>query len=63
MEKPEKLKTEIAVLESILREKRQKLKVVEAIEEEKEELWRQHMAKAPPGDKGSNNQEDGNNCD
>lgn len=48
MENPEKLKAEIAVLESILREKRHKLKVAETIESEKEELWRQHVANSPP---------------
>lgn len=47
MENPEILKAEIAVLESILREKRHKLKVAETIESEKEELWRQHVANSP----------------
>ncbi len=63
MDTPEKLKKEIAILESILREKRQKLKVVEAIEEEKEKLWRRYVANALPRDEDSDNQENEINCD
>lgn len=40
------LKTEIQVLEKILKEKREELKVAEAIEKQKDELWKRHVAQA-----------------
>ena len=39
-----KLKSEIAVLEGILREKKEQLRIAEAIEKQKDELWRKHVA-------------------
>ena len=39
-----KLKTEIAVLEGILREKKDQLRITEAIEKQKDDLWRKHVA-------------------
>ena len=46
MEPPDvsKLKTEIAVLEGILREKKEQLRIAEAIEKQKDNLWRKHVA-------------------
>ena len=38
------LKTEIAVLEGILREKKEQLRIAEAIEKQKDDLWRKHVA-------------------
>lgn len=43
-----KLKTEIAVLEGIIREKREQLRIAEAIEKQKDDLWRKHVAGSPP---------------
>lgn len=43
-----KLKTEIAVLEGIIREKREKLRIAEAIEKQKDDLWRKHVAGEEP---------------
>lgn len=40
---PEKLKSQIALLEELLREKREALKVAEAIEKQKDDLWRRHI--------------------
>ena len=37
------LKTEIQVLEKLLKEKREELKVAEAIEKQKDELWKRHL--------------------
>ena len=37
------LKTEIQVLEKLLKEKREELKVAEAIEKQKNELWKRHL--------------------
>ena len=47
MEPPDvsKLKNEIAVLEGILREKKEQLRIAEAIEKKKDDLWRKHVAK------------------
>lgn len=39
-----KLKTEIAVLEGIIREKKEELRIAEAIEKQKDDLWRKHVA-------------------
>lgn len=39
-----RLKTEIAVLEGILREKKEQLRIAEAIEKQKDDLWRKHVA-------------------
>ncbi len=44
MDPPSKLKTEIAVLEGIIREKREQLRIAEAIEKQKDDLWRKHVA-------------------
>lgn len=41
------LKTEIQVLEKLLKEKREELKVAEAIEKQKDELWKRHVAALP----------------
>ena len=38
------LKTEIAVLEGIIREKKEQLRISEAIEKQKDDLWRKHVA-------------------
>lgn len=46
-----KLKTEIAVLEGILREKKEQLRITEAIEKQKDDLWRKHVAGLPPESK------------
>lgn len=43
-----KLKTEIAVLEGILREKKEQLRIAEAIEKQKDDLWRKHVAGGSP---------------
>lgn len=48
METPSKLKTEIAVLEGIIREKKEQLRIVEAIEKQKDDLWRKHVVGSPP---------------
>ena len=40
------LKTEIQVLEKLLKEKREELKVAEAIEKQKDELRKRHVAQA-----------------
>jgi hypothetical protein len=42
------LKNEIAVLESLLREKKEQLKVLEEIERQKDELWKKHVAENLP---------------
>ena len=39
-----KLKTEIAVLEGIIREKKEQLRIAEAIEKQKDDLWLKHVA-------------------
>lgn len=39
-----KLKTEIAVLEGIIREKKEQLRIAETIEKQKDDLWRKHVA-------------------
>lgn len=44
MEPASKLKSEIAVLEGILREKKEQLRIAEAIEKQKDDLWRKHVA-------------------
>lgn len=46
MEPPDvaKLKTEIGVLEGILWEKKEQLRIAEAIEKQKDDLWRKHVA-------------------
>lgn len=53
MEPPDisKLKTEIAVLEGILREKKERLRIAEAIEKQKDNLWRKHVAGPAAEDK------------
>lgn len=38
-----KLKTEIAVLEGIIREKKEQLRIAEAIEKQKDDLWRKYV--------------------
>ncbi len=43
-----KLKTEIAVLEGILREKKEQLRIAEAIEKQKDDLWRKHVVGGSP---------------
>jgi hypothetical protein len=50
MEPPDvsKLKTEIAVLEGIIREKKDQLRIAEAIEKQKDDLWRKHVAGSAP---------------
>ena len=40
------LKTERQVLEKLLKEKREELKVAEAIEKQKNELWKRHLFQA-----------------
>ena len=37
------LKTEIAVLEGIIWEKKEQLRIAEAIEKQKDDLWRKHV--------------------
>lgn len=44
---PEKLKGQIVLLEELLREKREALKVAEAIEKQKDDLWRRHVVNLP----------------
>ena len=46
MEPPDvsRLRTEIAVLEGIIREKKEQLRIAEAIEKQKDDLWRKHVA-------------------
>ena len=44
---PEKLKSQIALLEELLREKREALKVAEAIEKQQDDLWRRHIVNLP----------------
>ena len=44
MEPASRLKTEIAVLEGILREKKEQLRIAETIEKQKDDLWRKHVA-------------------
>ena len=39
-----KLKTEIAVLEGIIREKKEQLRIAETIEKQKDDLGRKHVA-------------------
>ena len=39
-----KLKNEIAVLEGIIREKKEQLRIAEAIEKQKDDLCRKHVA-------------------
>lgn len=53
MEPPDvsKLKSEIAVLEGILREKKEQFRIAEAIEKQKNDLWRKHMAGPAAEDK------------
>ena len=47
-----KLKTDIAVLEGIIREKKEQLRIAEAIEKQKDDLWRKHVAGiSPPEDR------------
>lgn len=43
-----KLKTEIVILEGIVREKEEQLRIAEAIEKQKDDLWRKHVAGASP---------------
>ncbi len=40
------LKKEIQVLEKLLKEKREELKVAEVIEKQKDELWKKHLFQA-----------------
>lgn len=42
------LKTEIAVLEGIIWEKKEQLRIAEAIEKQKYDLWRKHVVVSPP---------------
>lgn len=48
-----KLKTEIAVLEGIIREKKDQLRIAEAIEKQKDDLWRKHVAGSSPPESGT----------
>lgn len=48
------LKTEIQVLEKLLKEKREELRVAEAIEKQKDELWKRHVAALPTSNDKSN---------
>ena len=41
------LKNEITILESLLPEKKEQLKVLEEIERHKDELWKKHVAENP----------------
>ena len=43
-----KIKTEIAVLEGIIREKKEQLRIAEAIEKQKDDLWRKHVVESLP---------------
>ena len=38
------LREQIAVLEGIIREKKERLRIAEAIEKQKDDLWRKHVA-------------------
>lgn len=44
VENVSKLREQIAVLEGIIREKKEQLRIAEAIEKQKEDLWRKHVA-------------------
>ena len=48
VENVSKLREQIAVLEGIIREKREELRIAEAIEKQKDDLWRKHVAGSPP---------------
>lgn len=48
VEKVRQLREQIAVLEGIIREKKEELRIAEAIEKQKDDLWRKHVAGAPP---------------
>lgn len=44
VENVSQLREQIAVLEGIIREKKEELRVAEAIEKQKDDLWRKHVA-------------------
>ena len=44
VENVSQLREQIAVLEGIIREKREQLRIAEAIEKQKDDLWRKHVA-------------------
>lgn len=45
VENVSQLREQIAVLEGIIREKKEQLRIAEAIEKQKDDLWRKHVAK------------------
>lgn len=48
VENVSQLREQIAVLEGIIREKKEQLRIAEAIEKQKDDLWRKHMAGSLP---------------
>lgn len=44
VENVNQLREQIAVLEGVIREKKEQLRIAEAIEKQKDDLWRKHMA-------------------
>lgn len=44
VEKVNQLRDQIAVFEGIIREKKEQLRIAEAIEKQKDDLWRKHVA-------------------
>ena len=53
MEDIQKLKNQISVLRSLLREKEEKLRIAEAIEKEKDELWLQKQVQGKSDNNGA----------
>ena len=48
VENVSQLREQIAVLEGIIREKKEQLRIAEAIEKQKDDLWRKHVAGSSP---------------
>lgn len=46
VESVSQLREQIAVLEGIIREKKEQLRIAEAIEKQKDDLWRKHVAES-----------------
>ena len=44
VENVNQLREQIAVLEGVIREKKEQLRIAEAIEKQKDDLWRKHVA-------------------
>lgn len=58
VENVSQLREQIAVLEGIIREKREELRIAEAIEKQKDDLWRKHVAEngSPPENRKADDQ-------